>query len=262
MVKWIAAGREIYRKCKEDEMTVYAAQVSFFVLLSFVPFIMLLLTAVQMIPAISQAEFMELVVAFTPEDYKSLAFRMVNDLSLKSPATMVSLTAVTALWSAGRGMFSMARGLDRVWGKEEKYWYIISRLICCGYTIVFVAVCILSLILLVFGQLLRGFLNTHFPFVGAVIGRLIDFRSLWFPGALFSALAWMVFSLGFSIYFNRIGGRGYSYMYGSLAAIVILLLWLYFCMCILFMGAELNWFFVRLCGGEWKKFDRNKEKRQ
>ena len=68
----------------------------FFVLLSFVPFIMLLLTAVQMIPAISQAEFMELVVAFTPEDYKSLAFRMVNDLSLKSPATMVSLTAVTA----------------------------------------------------------------------------------------------------------------------------------------------------------------------
>lgn len=103
MVKWIAAGREIYRKYKEDEMTVYAAQVSFFVLLSFVPFIMLLLTAVQMIPAISQAEFMELVVAFTPEDYKSLAFRMVNDLSLKSPATMVSLTAVTALWSAGRG---------------------------------------------------------------------------------------------------------------------------------------------------------------
>ena len=44
MVKWIAAGREIYRKYKEDEMTVYAAQVSFFVLLSFVPFIMLLLT--------------------------------------------------------------------------------------------------------------------------------------------------------------------------------------------------------------------------
>ena len=167
MVKWIAAGREIYRKYKEDEMTVYAAQVSFFVLLSFVPFIMLLLTAVQMIPAISQAEFMELVVAFTPEDYKSLAFRMVNDLSLKSPATMVSLTAVTALWSAGRGMFSMARGLDRVWGKEEKYWYIISRLICCGYTIVFVAVCILSLILLVFGQLLRGVFEHTFSLCGS-----------------------------------------------------------------------------------------------
>lgn len=288
MMQWITAGRKIYRKYKEDEMTVYAAQVSFFVILSFVPFIMLLLTAVQMIPAISQAEFMELVVELTPEDYKSLAFRMVNDLSLKSPATMVSVTAVMALWSAGRGMFSMARGLDRVWGKEEKYWYVISRLICCGYTIVFVAVCILSLILLVFGRLLHGFLETHFPFVEVVLGKLIDLRTLWFflvlflfflgiyafvpekrlkvrnqiPGALFSSLGWMVFSLGFSIYFNRIGGRGYSYMYGSLAAIVLLLLWLYFCLCILFMGAEINWFFAELHDLEQEKLFRNEEKWQ
>ena len=96
MVKWIAAGREIYWKYKEDEMTVYAAQVSFFVLLSFVPFIMLLLLRPDDTGHFAGG-IMELVVAFTPEDYKSLAFRMVNDLSLKSPATMVSLTAVTAL---------------------------------------------------------------------------------------------------------------------------------------------------------------------
>ena len=76
-----------------------------------VPFIMLLLTAVQMIPSISNAQFMELIVGLVPVDYKSLAFRVVNDLSLKSPATMISVTAITALWSAGRGMFSVARGL-------------------------------------------------------------------------------------------------------------------------------------------------------
>ena len=70
-------------------MTVYAAQVSFFIILSVVPFIMLLLTAVQMVPAISNARFMSLIVDLTPEDYKSLAFRLVNDLSLKSPATMI-----------------------------------------------------------------------------------------------------------------------------------------------------------------------------
>ena len=182
---WIIRGKKIYDKYKTDEMTVYAAQVSFFVMLSFVPFIMLLLTAVQMIPAISQAEVLELVVELTPADYKSLAFRIVNDLSLKSPATMISVTAVTALWSAGRGMFSMARGLDRVWGKEDKYWYVISRLICCGYTIVFVAVCLLSLILLVFGQILQGFLEAHFPFVGVITGTVIDLRAIWFFLVLF-----------------------------------------------------------------------------
>jgi len=86
----IVAGKRVYDKFAEDEMTVYAAQVSFFIILSVVPFIMLLLTAVQMIPSISNARFMELIVGLVPVDYKSLAFRLVNDLSLKSPATMIS----------------------------------------------------------------------------------------------------------------------------------------------------------------------------
>ena len=81
----IVAGKRVYDKFAEDEMTVYAAQVSFFIILSVVPFIMLLLTAVQMIPSISNARFMELIVGLVPVDYKSLAFRVVNDLSLKIP---------------------------------------------------------------------------------------------------------------------------------------------------------------------------------
>ena len=167
MIAFIVMAKQIYDKFTEDEMTVYAAQVSFFIILSFVPFIMLLLTVIQMIPAITNAQFMQLVVDLVPTDYKSLAFRIVNDLSLKSPATMLSLTAVTALWSAGRGMFSVARGLNRVHGRGEKRWYVIGRLICSGYTIVFVAVCILSIGLLVFGTMLQNFISARFPMIGS-----------------------------------------------------------------------------------------------
>ena len=106
MVRLILIGKRIYDKFSEDEMTVYAAQVSFFVILSFVPFLMLLLTAIQMIPGISKADFLEIAMDIVPADYKSLAFRVVNDLMLKSPATMISATAVTALWSAGRELTS------------------------------------------------------------------------------------------------------------------------------------------------------------
>ena len=248
----IVEGKKIYDKFAEDEMTVYAAQVSFFIILSVVPFIMLLITAVQMIPSISNAMFTELIVGLVPVDYKSLAFRLVNDLSLKSPATMVSVTAVTALWSAGRGMFSVAR--------------VLNRLICSGYTIVFVLVCILSLGLLVFGDMLQSLMLKRFPIVAEVTMKLISFRALWFlmilmvfflgiytfvpdkklrlrdqiPGAVFSTVGWMGFSFAFSLYFDHIGGKNYSYMYGSLTAIVLLLLWLYMCMCILFLGAEIN----------------------
>ncbi len=276
MISLIRTGKRIYDKYKEDEMTVYGAQVSFFVILSYVPFIMLLLTAVQMIPAITNAQFLELVVNLVPKEYKSLAFRLVNDLSLKSPATMLSLTAVTALWSAGKGMFSVARGLNRIYGHCEKRWYVFNRLIYSGYTIVFVAVCILSIGLLIFGTMLQDFIMVHFPIIGNVTGHIINFRAVWFfmvlfiffmgiytyvpdqklslksqiPGALFSSVGWICFSLAFSLYFTHIGGGNYSYMYGSLAAIVLLLLWLYMCMCILFMGAEINYFWNKWRGNE------------
>ena len=62
MVRLILIGKRIYDKFSEDEMTVYAAQVSFFVILSVVPFLMLLLTAVQMIPGISKADFLEIAM--------------------------------------------------------------------------------------------------------------------------------------------------------------------------------------------------------
>ena len=275
----IVAGKRVYDKFAEDEMTVYAAQVSFFIILSVVPFIMLLLTAVQMIPSISNARFMELIVGLVPVDYKSLAFRVVNDLSLKSPATMISVTAVTALWSAGRGMFSVARGLNRVNGHGEKRWYVINRLICSGYTIVFILVCILSLGLLVFGNMIQAFMVSRFPIIADVTTHIINFRALWalmiliifflgiytfvpdkrrklrdqLPGAVFSTVGWMAFSFAFSLYFSHIVGKNYSYMYGSLTAIVLLLLWLYFCMCILFFGAEINYFWKELFPGETKE---------
>ena len=276
MVRLILIGKRIYDKFSEDEMTVYAAQVSFFVILSFVPFLMLLLTAVQMIPGISKADFLEIAMDIVPADYKSLAFRVVNDLMLKSPATMISATAVTALWSAGRGMFSVARGLNRVNGRGRRHWYVFNRLICCGYTILFIAVCLMSMGLLVFGRTLQNFIQSHFPLIAPFTGYVIQLRQLWgaaillifflgiyclvpdqkesvkvaLPGAVFSTTGWMLFSLAFSLYFNHIGGRNYSYMYGSLTAIVLLLLWLYFCMCILFFGAELNYYWKELFPGD------------
>lgn len=279
MLGLMVAAKKVYDKFAEDEMTVYAAQVSFFIILSIVPFIMLLLTAVQMIPTVSNAKFMEVIVGLVPVDYKSLAFRVVSDLSLRSPATMLSLTAITALWSAGRGMFSVARGLNRVHGHGEKRWYVINRLICSGYTVVFMLVSIVSLGFLVFGDRMQTFLVNRFPFFTGTVMHIINFRVLWIlmiqlmfflgiytfvpdkklklreqiPGALFSTVGWMSFSFAFSLYFNHIGGKNYSYMYGSLAAIVLLLLWLYFCICILFFGAEINYYWKELFSGKGKK---------
>jgi membrane protein len=60
------------------------------------------------------------------------------------------------------------------------------------------------------------------------------------PGALFSAILWYVFSYVFSLYVDRF--NGYS-IYGSLTFVVVIMLWFYFCMYIILMGAQMNRYF-------------------
>ena len=64
------------------------------------------------------------------------------------------------------------------------------------------------------------------------------FRQL--PGALIAAIGWIVVSAGCSFYIGNF--NNFSYIYGSLSGMMILLLWLHFCMSMVFYGAEVNYF--------------------
>ena len=256
-------------KFVDDEITVYAAQASFFIVLAAFPFIMVLLTLIQLIPTVSKADLLSLLVSLMPEMLKSTVITVVDDLFTKSPGTLLSITALAALWSASKGMLSICRGLNRIFKCKGRRGYFSSRIICTGYTLLFMAACILSLVLLVFGTTIQNLILRIFPFLESITRHIISFRALLslalltfifaglytiipdqkqqvryqLPGALFSTLCWIGFSYAFSVYFNNFSN--YSYMYGSLTAIVLLMLWLYFCICILFLGAELNYFFER-----------------
>ena len=163
MIPLIIRTKQIYDKFSSDEMTVYAAQASFFIIIAAFPFIMLMITVVQVVPNLTRAELLDILLSLVPEGYKSVAFRVLNDLSLNSPATMISVTAVTALWSSSRGMMSIARGLNRIHGESDERWYIVRRLIWAGYTIVFILVCVVALGLLVFGTSIQNFLVARVP---------------------------------------------------------------------------------------------------
>lgn len=264
MVYLIIQGKQIYDKFVKDEITVYAAQASFFIVLSSFPFIMLLMSIIQFIPAISQTDLLELISRIFPAKVIPLVDTILSDLYTTSPAAILSVTTIVTLWSASRGMQGIERGLNRIAGCTKRRNYVYSRILNSGYTVVFIVVCIMSLILLVFGSSIQQVFFRYFPFLSHLsflinivrtllaLGILIIFFTWLYtflpyerlrlkyqlPGAVFSTVAWMLFSFGFSIYFSHFSR--YSYMYGSLAAVVILMLWLYFCICILFAGAEIN----------------------
>lgn len=266
MADLIQTYKQIWQKYTDDEMNVYAAHASFFIILAFFPFTMLLLTLIQFIPSVEKSDLLTFLVAVMPDLLDSLMVGIVDDLYLKSPATMLSVTALLALWSAARGMMGIELGLNRIWGSRDKRNYFIRRISSSLYTLLFTIVCAVSLLLLVLGNSIQRLFLRLFPFLESVTRCVIGFRGLLaivlflttfvgiytfipqeklsaisqLPGALFSAAGWISFSYIFSLYFTNFSN--FSYMYGSLTAIILLMLWLYICICILFLGAEINYF--------------------
>ena len=248
MLSFLLNCKRIYNDFIKDEVTVYAAQASFFIVLSAAPFIMILLTLIQLIPAVSPEDLMHVMTQLLPSSIHPLIESVIQDIQTVSPAALLSVTTVATIWSAARGMLGIERGLNRIIGCRKRRNYLLGRIINSGYTIVFLLMCIFALV-----PMLDRFVSCLISlrtFLALALLTLFfvalytwlpyerqDIR-LQLPGALISTVGWIGCSYGFSIYFNYVGN--YSYMYGSLTAVVILMLWLYACICILFFGAEIN----------------------
>ena len=218
-----------------DEMSVYAAQASFFILLAALPFLMLLLALIDFIPVVQESDLMILLVDLMPNSMDPLVITILEDIRSSSSPALLSLSAAAAIWSASKGMLGIERGLNRAYDVDVQRNYLLRRLVCSGYTLLFTVMCTLSLLLRFssFFILLMFFL----AFYMVLPHKKQKLRSQ-IPGALFSALGWILFSFAYSLYFQYWGR--FTATYGSLTAVIFMMLWLYFCICILFFGAELN----------------------
>jgi len=255
-------------RLNEDHISAFSAQGSYFFILAFFPFLMLMLTLIQYTP-ITEDVLIDIVVSFLPEGFHSTASGIINELYSKSGTALISITAIALLWSASKGILALIRGFNCIYQIDEKRNYFILRFISVLYTIAFIVGIVITLAILVFGNSLLKLIDLHFPIIYNIVEWIISLRGLYIPiflslifvilyklvpnknfrfvdhlpGAIFSALGWEVFSFAYSIYIDYYAN--YSYIYGSLTSIILLLLWLYFCMYILFLGAEINVYFRR-----------------
>ena len=263
--KTIKLIRGFLRAMNEDHVGAYAAQSAYFIMLSFIPFIILLLTLIQY-TTLTRADIYGAAQVIFPDSTNGFVIDIINEVYSKTAVT-VSLSAITAAWSAGKGFLALMRGMNSVYDVEEQRNYIILRFRSAIYTIVFVVSIILSLVVLVFGNSIHRAAVVHMPFLAVITGMIlklkdvvaIAFFTLVFmllykfvpnrkarllsqaPGAVFSSVCWYLFSIGFSLYVTYTPGL--SNMYGSLTTIILVMLWLYFCMYIILLGAEINSYF-------------------
>lgn len=262
MIRWIQEIRALSKRISKARVDAYAAQSAFYLIMGFIPFIMLLMTLLQY-TAVTKNDVMELLMQILPVSFQGLVEDVVSEIYVKS-TTVISLSAVASVWACGRSVLAITNGLNSVNGLQETRNYLFRRIRSGFYVVIILLALVLALVLFVFGNRVHDILIERLivlqKFSNMLIGirtagtiialsllmaaiytflpnRRRKFRSQ-LPGAAATALSWSLFSYAFSVYLE-LRTEAVS-IYGSLTTVVMLMLWLYFCMWLIFFGAMLN----------------------
>lgn len=252
--------RDFGKNMGKQNISAFSASTAFFFFLSLVPMLIVICTVIPYTP-LTEENLLMAISGLVPEKIFPLAEGLVQDVYEKS-AGILSVAVIVTLWTAGKGMLALMRGLNAVGDVKETRNYFWVRVVASFYTALMLIMVVLCLFVMVFGNRFVDMLLYKMPQLQPLVALLMHFRFLavWIilmlvfaaiyayvpngklrfreqiPGAAFTAIGWSAFSWGFSLY---VDWTDYS-VYGSLALIILVMLWMYFCMYIILVGAYLN----------------------
>ena len=253
--------QKLARYLADQNVPLYAANASFFLILSVFPMLVVLLALLRY-TGIQVENLTDLLSGVVPGSLMPMVKRLVLSAYVGSSATVLSVSALAALWSASRGMYSFLTGLNSIYKVQENRGYFRTRILSVAYTFAFLIVLVLTLVLHVFGSDLLQHLS--FLPIPQILINLLDMRMFVLlvlqtalfatmfmvlpnernrfrdslPGALLATIGWQIFTNLYSVYSQKF--TAYASIYGSVYVVALGMLWLYFCICIVFYGGILN----------------------
>ena len=256
--------RDFSRQLAKDNISVYASGTAFFFFLSLMP-TLIIICALLPLTSLTEKNLLIAAVKVMPDFLDSITVLLIKQMYEQS-VRILPFAIIIMLWSSSKGMLGLMYGLNVVNEVAETRNYILLRLEAMFYMVITVTALLISLTLSVFGKAIVNGIYAHFPDIGILLYLIMRFRFLfvWFllavvfvvtytfvpnkklkmrfqiPGAVFTAVGWSLFSFVFSVYVDKF--RGMS-TYGSLSTVIIMMFWLYCCLYILLIGANLNRYF-------------------
>ena len=243
---------------------LYASNASYFIILAVFPLLVLLLSLFRYV-GLDVNDFTQSLNGVIPSALMPMVTKVILTTYQATSGAVVSVSAITALWSASRGVYGLLTGLNAIYKVSENrsYWY--TRGVSVIYTFLFLVVLVLTLMLHVFGNSLLALIPTDGSRFWYFLLEVIDLRFFFllaiqtalftamfmalpnkrnrffesFPGAVFASCGWLVLTDLFSTYVAYF--PNYANIYGSVYAVALALLWLYSCICIVFYGGALNY---------------------
>jgi len=253
--------KEFIKKVQKDNVSGYAAQSAYYIILSFIPFVIILLTLIQYI-GLDKENLYYIIKTIIPTSMNETVLGIIQEVYSKSIGT-ISLSLFVAIWASSKGFYALYKGLQVVYENKNKSNYLSLKLRTILYTFCFSALIVLALILMVFGRTIINFINERFKLfdfhnvifilkdliviIGLFIFLLLVYKFVpksknkfkkQIPGAILASIGWIIISKIFSIYLRLF--KGFSIMYGSLTTIILIMMWVYLCIYIILIGAEIN----------------------
>ncbi len=244
----------------KKRIDTYAAGTSFYIFMSFIPYLLIVLSTIKYLP-FSKQDLTAFLDDLIPADPSGVIGGIIDEMYMRGIGTL-SVSIIAAVWASAKGVMGITKGLNEIFELDNRknYLYLRTRSAIC--TLLLMLGMILMLVISVFGNAITSIVNRHivipqnivnildlknvimflvltvvflFFFVVLPAGK-IKIRSQMI-GAGLSSLLWILFTKLFSLYLSTF--NGYS-MYGSFAVLMITGVWLYTGMYIMFMGALVN----------------------
>jgi membrane protein len=260
--------RRVIGDAMEDDLAGRASGLAFDLLLAFFPLLVLLLAIFAMFASRSLELRIDLLSYFS-DFLPPMAFQLlsstIDELAAHASGGKLTIGIVSVLWFASGGISSMISGLHWAYRVKDDRSWIKVRAVAIAMTLVIATLIVSALSLVLVGGFLLhwGTSRLHLNTVMVAIWKVLQWPTAWFfvvlsyaliysygpnaqrrrwywitPGSTFGALLWLSASVGFRVYLNFY--NTYTATYGSLGAVVILIVWLYVAGLTFLVGGEID----------------------
>lgn len=251
------------KKIGDDDIFALGAQLAYYMVLSFIPFLMFLMTLVGFSHLNSDA-VLNLLSNVMPIEAFNLIQSTVIEIVDREQTGLLWISIALAIWVSSSGFKAVIKGLNKAYGVKETRSYIKLKLISMVYTILLALIVIATLFLFVFGDVIGDFFMkvlehpefiyyiwNMLRYVVVILIMILFFMFLYnatpcvrlgwlevIPGAVITTLGWISISYIFAYYVNNFSN--YSRLYGSLGAVFMFMTWMFITSMILILGGEIN----------------------
>ena len=251
------------KKIGDDDIFALGAQLAYYMVLSFIPFLMFLMTLVGFSHLNSDA-VLNLLSNVMPTEAFNLIQSTVIEIVDREQTGLLWISIALAIWVSSSGFKAVIKGLNKAYGVKETRSYIKLKLISMIYTILLALIVIATLFLFVFGDVIGDFFINVLEhpefiyyiwnilrYVVVILIMILFFMFLYnatpcvrlgwlevIPGAVITTLGWISISYIFAYYVNNFSN--YSRLYGSLGAVFMFMTWMFITSMILILGGEIN----------------------